>query len=198
MEAKLILEDKQAQLDFYSFQQQLNSECLPTSPHELICPRLEFDPDRPLLDSNGRPYKFPSTLTNNAAKLASVRSRVLQHQPWQVRAVFWLMYTGRSHLGAGLLVNDMGLDKIISAICYILLIPWYDSEHAAPIQGTSVCPTLFYIYSGLDIPKPGKKGVLVRISKSASLFCPASGCPNQNVFLDRFLAISAICTDHST
>ena len=59
VEAKLIPEDKQAQLDFYSFQQQSNSECSPTSPYELICPRLEFDPDRPLLDSNSRPYKFP-------------------------------------------------------------------------------------------------------------------------------------------
>ena len=79
--------------------EQLISECSPIPPFELSCERLCLNPDCPLLDSNGRPYKSPPTLTNNAAKLASVRSEELQLHHWQVQAVFWLVDMGRSHLG---------------------------------------------------------------------------------------------------
>ena len=165
---------------------------------ELGCQRLGLNPDCPLLDSNGRPYKSPPTLTNNAAKLASVRSEVLQLHPWQVQAVFWLVDMGGSHLGAGLLVDDMGLDKIIPAICYIPLTLCYDSEYAAPNQGTSVCPALFYVCSGLDIQKLGEKRRTGLDIETSTSFCPSFGCPNLNDFVDRFLAISAIYTDHSS
>ena len=56
-------------------------------PFELSCERLGPNPDCPLLDSNGPPYKSPLTLINNTLKLALVRSGVLQLHPWQVQAV---------------------------------------------------------------------------------------------------------------
>ena len=134
VEANFILKDKQAQSDFYGFQQQSRSEGSPNPLHELSCQRLGLDLDCPPRDSDGRSYQFPSILTVKAAKLESVESGMVRLHRWRVQAVVWLIHMERSHLSAGLLADDMGLDETTSATCYILLTQWYDFEHTTPIQ----------------------------------------------------------------
>ena len=164
VEAKPNHNDKQTQLDTYGFQQQSNSEGSPIPPYELSYQRLRLDPNFPLHESNGRPYKIPLIHADKAAKLALVKSGVLQYRPWPVQALFWLIGIEGSQWGAGLLADDTGLNTTISAIRYILLTPWDDSKHASPIQGILTCPTPFYICSSLDI-----KGLLFWTSKSTCL-----------------------------
>ncbi len=117
VEANFILKDKQAQSDFYGFQQQSHSEGSPNPLHELSCQRLGLDLDCPPHDSDGRSYQFPSILTVKAAKLESVESGMVRLHRWRVQAVVWLIHMERSHLSAGLLADDMGLDETTSATC---------------------------------------------------------------------------------
>ena len=69
---------------------------------------------------------------NKADKIAGVGHKSLTLHPWQVQAVYWLIHMERSHLHAGLLADNIGLGKTISALAYIVLTPWTEQPSVTP------------------------------------------------------------------